>query len=163
MYFIYRATNKENGKFYIGRCHGKVKSREIKHWWYAKHKNANSPFPNALRKYGRDAFVWDVLEEVTAETAGDREVFWIEELKPQYNATKGGDGGTYGRPCPEHVAEATRKANSKPVKCVETGEIFPSEAAACDWAGVCRGAIGQVLRGKAYTSGGYHWKRCLNT
>lgn len=160
MYYIYRATNKENGKFYIGRCHGTIKQREIKHWWYAKHKTANTPFPNALRKYGRDAFVWDIVEEVTAETAGDREIYWIQELQPQYNATLGGDGGRYGVECPQHVREAARQANSKRVLCVETGEVYPSATAAGIAIGKPRGfsAISNNLRGKSETAYGYHWQ-----
>ncbi|QIN96892.1 hypothetical protein [Synechococcus phage S-H34] len=160
MYLIYKATNKTNGKFYIGRCHGPVKSREMKHWWYAKNKNANTPFPNALRKYGRDAFEWSIVEEVTAETAGEREVFWIDKLQPQYNATLGGDGGRYGIVCPEHVRESISKANSKPVLCVETGEVFSSAKEAGISLGKPKGYsnISNVLRGKAEKAYGFHWE-----
>lgn len=160
MYLIYKATNKVNGKFYIGRCHGPVKTREIKHWWYATNKNANSPFPNALRKYGRDAFEWSIVEEVSAETAGEREIYWIAELQPQYNATLGGDGGTYGKECPDHVREATRKANSKSVICVETGEVFSSAKEAGLSLGKPNGFsnISNVLRGKAAKAYGYTWR-----
>lgn len=161
MAFIYRATNKENGKFYIGRtAYDKLSKRINTHWHYAKTSNSNLPFPNALRKYGRDGFEWDVLEECAREEAGTREMIWIEELKPQYNATRGGDGGRYGIPCPAHVAEAARQANRKGVKCVETRQVFDTDKEAAAWAGVSRRAINNCVRGKAFTSGGYHWKRC---
>ena len=51
------------------------------------------PFPNALRKYGRNNFLWEIIEETKKDNNGEREIYWIDTLKPQYNATLGGDGG----------------------------------------------------------------------
>jgi len=130
MYYIYKATNKVNGKTYIGRCVGAIKIREYKHWWYATNKNANAPFPNALRKYGRSAFEWEMVEECLKEEVADREIYWIAKEKPEYNATLGGDGGRLGVPCPEHVKEATRKSRIVAVRDKETGLEYPSMKAA---------------------------------
>jgi len=161
MTFIYRATNKENGKIYVGRTsYDRLSKRINTHWWYAKHTDSNLPFPNALRKYGRDGFEWDVLEECSREDAGTREMFWIQELQPQYNATLGGDGGTSGRPCPDNVREATRKANSKPVLCVDTGEVFSSATEAGLSLGKPSGYsnISRALRGKTNKAYGLSWR-----
>ena len=88
---IYKVTNKENGKFYIGRTsYKKLYMRKASHKWYANHMNTNLPFPNALRKYGVDGFVWEILEECDDNKAGEREMYYILELNPQYNATLGG-------------------------------------------------------------------------
>lgn len=46
------------------------------------------------------------------------------------------------------------------VRCIETGEIFDSIAAAAASIGKCREAVGRVCRGKAKTSGGLHWELC---
>lgn len=146
MYYIYKATNKTNGKFYIGRCVGPVKDREVKHWWYAKHKQANSPFPNALRKYGREAFEWSIVEECSADNVGDREMYWISELAPQYNATLGGDGGRLGVPCPQHVKDATSKANSKQVRDKRTGKVYASLTEASKDTGVMVSSISRALK-----------------
>lgn len=126
MSIIYKATNNLNGKFYIGRCSSSLKIREYKHWWYANNKQSNSPFPNALRKYGRSSFTWEIIEECDNSVVGEREIFWIQKLNPSYNATFGGDGGKLGIACPEHVKEATRKARQRKVKNKKTGKIYNS-------------------------------------
>jgi len=53
------------------------------------------------------------------------------------------------------------KWRSKPVLCVETGEVFPSITSAAKSIGVCDKAISQLLNNppNRHTAGGYHWKR----
>lgn len=46
----------------------------------------------------------------------------------------------------------------KPVRCIETGEIFPSQAEAARKNGVTQGAISLAIYGKTKTSAGYHWE-----
>ena len=155
MSFIYRATNKENGKKYIGRTsYNKLHKRISMHMWYARHKNSNIPFSNALRKYGRDGFIWDILEECDRSIDGDREVYWIEKEKPEYNVTLGGDGGTSGIPCPEHVKEATRKSRIIAVRDKRTGIEYPSMKAAREATGCREGSISRALRNPTH-----RWER----
>lgn len=45
------------------------------------------------------------------------------------------------------------------VKCVETGEIFESQAAAARAYGIHKYGINNVLMGKQQTAAGYHWVR----
>ena len=146
MFYIYKSTNKVNNKFYIGRCKGSIKNREYKHWWYAVNKNSNMPFPNALRKYGRDSFVWEIIEETDESNNGQREVYWISKLKPEYNATLGGDGGTFGRPCPEHVKESTRQSRIVSVKDKKTGKIYNSMKEAREDTGVMESSISRSIK-----------------
>jgi len=156
MCYIYKATNKLNGKIYIGRCAGTVEEREYKHWWYATNKNANTPFPNALRKYGRENFKWDIVEEVTADVAGEREIYWIDKLNPEYNATRGGDGGRFGVPCPEHVKEAARQSRIVSVRDKTTGKVYKSMKDAREDTGVLESSISRSLR---YNGPGSRWEK----
>lgn len=143
---IYKVTNKINGKFYIGRTRYKnLYSRKATHKWYAK-QGSNLPFPNALRKYGVDGFIWEVLEECEDNMAGQREMYWISELNPYYNATLGGDGGTYGKPCPEHVKEATRKSRIVAVKDKKTGKIYNSMKEAREDTGIMESSISRSIK-----------------
>jgi group I intron endonuclease len=158
MYYIYKATNKVNNKFYIGRCKGSISSREYKHWWYAKNKNANTPFPSALRKYERDNFIWEIIEETDKINNGEREIYWIDKLKPQYNATLGGDGGTYGKPCPEHVKEATRQSRIVSVRDRTTGKEYSSMKEAKLETGVLESSISRSLK---YNGPGSRWERVI--
>lgn len=142
MAFIYKATNKINGKMYIGRTsYDKLYKRINTHVWYSRHKNSNIPFSNALKKYGKENFEWEILEECKKEDMGIREIHWIDQLNPEYNVTLGGDGGTYGRPCPEHVKEATRISNSKPVIDTRTGVVYKSATEASQKLGILRTSI----------------------
>lgn len=146
MYYIYKATNILNNKFYIGRCVGDIKIREYKHWWYANNKTSNMPFPNALRKYGRNNFKWEVIENCVKETVSEREIYWIKELNPHYNATLGGDGGRLGIPCPEHVKEATRKSKIVSVRDRKTGKIYNSMKEAREDTGVLESSISRSIK-----------------
>ena len=154
MYYIYKATNKVNGKFYIGRCKGPIREREYKHWWYATNKNTNVPFSNALRKYGRNNFNWTIVEETREENNGEREIYWIDKLKPEYNATLGGDGGTLGRPCPEHVKEATRQSRIVKVRDKRTGKVYTSMKEAREDTGVSESSISRSVKQR-----GGNWER----
>ena len=158
---IYKVTNKENEKFYIGRTRYKcLYMRKATHKWYAK-QGSNLPFPNALRKYGVNGFNWEILEECEDDKAGEREIYWIDKLKPQYNATLGGDGGTYGRPCPEHVKEATRKSRIVSVKDRKTGKIYSSMKDARKDTGVLESSISRSI--KYYSTNGRWEKVKTNT
>jgi hypothetical protein len=156
--YIYKATNIQNNKFYIGRCAGKVKVREYKHWWYATNKKSNMPFSNALRKYGRNNFKWEIIEECSRDTVGEREIYWIKKLSPHYNITLGGDGGTLGKPCPEHVREATRQSRIIPVKDRKTGKEYKSMKDARLDTGVLESSISRSLK---YNGDGSRWERIV--
>jgi hypothetical protein len=51
--------------------------------------------------------------------------------------------------------------NIKPVKCVETGQVFESIQKAAEWLGLYQSSVSSVLRGKVKTAGGYHWEYAL--
>ena len=158
MFYIYKATNKINRKFYIGRCKGPIEIREYKHWWYATNKKTNMPFPNALRKYGRNNFIWEIIEETTQYNNSEREIYWIDKLNPQYNATLGGDGGRLGISCPEHVKEATRLSRIVSVKDKTTGKIYSSMKDARIDTGVLESSISRSIK---YNGPGSRWERVI--
>lgn len=93
--FIYKIINKVNGKVYIG----KTEKSDIALRWkrhLADHKRYNTKLYNAIKKYGSDEFEIYVIEKtgkVSKERLNEREKYWIEVLEPEYNMTKGGDGG----------------------------------------------------------------------
>lgn len=85
---IYLVTNTINGKRYIGKTAVSIKKR-----WYQHCKNAeygkDTHLYKAIRKYGKEAFTVEFL----ADGLDDEEIKMIETHQPEYNMTKGGDGG----------------------------------------------------------------------
>lgn len=114
---IYKITNKVNGKAYIGQSIN-IERRFREHKYISS--ETNQSLVRAYKKYGRENFEFEVLEECTLDNLNEREIFYINTLKPQYNRTSGGDGS------PKHIiSEETRKILSKKAK--EQWERLPEE------------------------------------
>ena len=101
MGYIYKVTNKANGKVYIGKTTIEVQQRwnaHISNSFNQKSKERNFKFHNAIRKYGRDAFVVETIDDVEGdEETALREQYWIEfydSIRTGYNTTLGGEGAT---------------------------------------------------------------------
>lgn len=91
---IYKITNKENNKVYIGQTIKKVEKR------FQQHKNNyNKPYFSqlalykAFNKYGIENFSFEEIEEVDNEKLDEREKYWIkyyDSYQNGYNSTLGG-------------------------------------------------------------------------
>lgn len=95
---IYKITNTINGKCYIGQSTDLAK-RIHRHINTLLHgTNRNEHLQNAYKKYGVGSFIIEIIEECSAESLNEREIFWIDFYKAYdrnygYNKTKGGQGG----------------------------------------------------------------------
>jgi len=136
MYNIYKITNKINNKFYVGVT--KSKYRFSSHISIAMNTNQNRPLQNAIRKYGRDNFIFEVIETGNDYEYGYkiREPYFIKKLKPQYNLTSGGDGIRNFK-MPRHIVERVAEKNRGKKRSLETkkriseslkGMVIPKEA-----------------------------------
>jgi group I intron endonuclease len=92
---IYKIINQVNGKFYVGKTMKSLSTRFYNHCYDAINRNSTSYFHRAIRKYGKENFIIEEIEECE-NNLSNREMFWISELKPHYNQTLGGDGGMLG-------------------------------------------------------------------
>lgn len=109
---IYKITNKINGKFYIGQSNN-IKRRFAEHL-IEKHQ-PNLSLKRAIKKYGRENFELIILEKMptaTREELNEREMYYIQKLKPQYNRTKGGSG-VKGMYVSEETREKLRQAGKR--------------------------------------------------
>lgn len=98
---IYKITNKINNKIYVGQSNN-IERRFKEH--QTKGKTARIPLDIAIEKYGKDNFLYEVLEECSIEELNEKENYWIETLKSHiygYNCNIGGEqqsiGGNNGR------------------------------------------------------------------
>lgn len=108
---IYIATNKVNGKQYIGKFTRSLNQRRQMH---EKAARQGSPlyFHRAINKYGPDAFEWRVLLTVDDGDSSTVEQFQIKARKTQaplgYNLTAGGEGIVGLVRTPEHCAKISK-------------------------------------------------------
>ncbi|MEY4332404.1 MAG: hypothetical protein RLZZ196_1142 [Bacteroidota bacterium] len=99
---IYCACCIFNSKKYIGQTKKSLEWRIKKHYYDTNQYKAK--FQNALLKYGKDGFIWGIIEECDYNSLNEREFYWIEYYDTYnngYNSTHGGDGG-YVTHCREY-------------------------------------------------------------
>jgi group I intron endonuclease len=94
--FIYKITNNINSKIYIGlTAHNNPKDRWYRHTADAR-KGVDTYFYNAIRKYGKDNFTFEViLQAFDIEALNNFEIHFIKfyqsnNKKFGYNITEGG-------------------------------------------------------------------------
>jgi len=112
---IYKATNKVNGKVYIGQTVQSLRVRRNSHYCLADNDAIKTHFHRALHKYDKHRFVWKIIEFCdTKEELDEMEFHYIKKFdsfKYGYNMTLGGEG-TIGRVCSDVTREKISIANS---------------------------------------------------
>lgn len=93
---IYKVTNKLNNKVYIGKTIQSLAKRKARHYESAN-RNSDTNFHSALRKYPKDAFLWEIEKQCNNEDElNESEMYFItkyDSYKSGYNMTIGGSGG----------------------------------------------------------------------
>lgn len=94
---IYKATNLQNQKVYIGQTTQSLAERIYHHYYRAD----NSPeiththFINAIRKYGKNNFEWEIIDRAeTKDELDQKERYWIaffDSINTGYNIQAGGN------------------------------------------------------------------------
>lgn len=119
---IYQLKNTVNGKIYIGQAQN-ILNRFNDH---RRNRNGHLLYRDcylyrAIKKYGWDKFEISVLERIDDfEKLNEREIFWINELNPEYNMREGGNCARGWK----HTEEAKRKM-SKTKSKMYLGENNP--------------------------------------
>lgn len=86
---IYKITNKKTGKSYIGQSND-IERRFKQH--QQKGEKSRIPLDIAIKKYGIDAFSYEIIEECSIEKLNERETYWIQyynTIKNGYNCSLG--------------------------------------------------------------------------
>jgi len=92
---IYIIKNLINNKVYVGQSK-RFKTRISQHFRSSKHENCPYPIGRAIKKYGKENFSVEVIEEIDESRADERERHWIshfDSVNPQkgYNLESGGN------------------------------------------------------------------------
>jgi len=99
MGYIYKITNKINGKIYIGQTTTSIKERMRKHIDKAKREQESlTGIDCAIRKYGVDNFIVEQICECPNEDLNAQERYYISKyntfIGDGYNLTEGGYAGS---------------------------------------------------------------------
>ena len=93
---IYKIVNDINEKIYVGKTCNSLEKRFAQHLSDAyKEQEEKRPLYQAIRKYGKEHFSIELIEECEDSLSSIREQYWIgyyEGYEKGYNATRGGDG-----------------------------------------------------------------------
>lgn len=170
---IYKIENKTTGKLYIGSSLD-IRKRWIRHLWdLENNKHHSIILQRAWNKYGKDDFVFEVIEECNIDNLLILEQKYLDEYLPIYNICPNA-GNSYGRKDSMETRLKKRKialelnlkpplAPKKSVKAInDNGEIieFESISNACIFVGKDSSFASSISRAikrkiKAY---GYRWE-----
>ena len=125
IYSIYKATNKSNGKIYIGFDSNWPKRRN-EHKTDSKRRKTK--FCNAIKKYGWDSFEWEVIYQSkdynhTLEKMENKFIVEYDSYRNGYNSTLGGEGSKGIKLSKEHKNKISKSNKGKKVS-EETKELL---------------------------------------
>jgi len=116
---VYLATNKTNGKQYVGLTKRSLDARWNQHVNVAN-KGAKTYFHRAIVKHGIAGFdVHPIVSALSLDYLADLERTLIADLKPEYNQTNGGEV-TMGRKYNDAAKEQIRLKNTGKKRTLET-------------------------------------------
>ena len=96
MGYIYQIKNDLNEKVYVGKTTRQIIDRYKEH--LSRIYERNNHLYLAMRKYGKEHFYIEQIEECDNSQLNEREQFWIKKLNSYnngYNETYGGEGTSY--------------------------------------------------------------------
>lgn len=109
---IYKVTNKNNGKIYIGQTIKNLSSRKNAHKFMSEKGDRRTIFQIALLDYGFDNFTWEQIDTANSrEELDENEKYWIAYYKSNnteygYNSSDGGVKTIYSEQARKHMSEA---------------------------------------------------------
>lgn len=165
---IYKATNKINNKIYIGQTIHTLNYRRKQHENSINTKHAqNRVFCKAIKKYGKENFEWEILEEAkTQKELNSLEIKYIKELNSLidygcgYNTDKGGSHGKHSEYTKEKISKGLKSSEnlyiaygkdhgySKKVIEINSGIKFDCIKEAAEYFNVNHSKVTAVCRGK---------------
>lgn len=181
---IYKITNKNNGKVYIGQSVD-ISHRRSCHEYDLKNNRHKNIYLQRAYNMEPDAFSFEIICYCNEEDLDELEMFYInkynsadshygynldksargtgrksEETKRKMSEVKKGNTAMCGIKLSEewkkHLSEA--QPHKKRVICIDTGEVYESFADAARRTGLNRSKIVSVCTGKRKTTGGLKFR-----
>lgn len=149
---IYKITNKINGKSYIGQSVniGKRWSHHLTVAYNDQYAKSQFYIHYALKKYGKENFSFEVIEECTRDELDEKEKYWIayfDTYNNGYNLTPGGDSSPGSK---IQIDQYDLQGNY-----IQT---FEGITDAADQLNIGIGNIITCLKRRAQSAGNYMWR-----
>lgn len=181
---IYKITNKNNGKVYIGQSID-ISHRKSCHEYDLKNNRHKNIYLQRAYNIEPDAFSFEIICYCNEEDLDELEMFYInkynsadshygynldkfargtgrksEETKKKMSEVKKGNKAMVGIKLSDewkkHLSEA--QPHKRKIRCKETGIVYDSFADASRKTGLNRTKIVSVCTGKRKSTGGYHFE-----
>lgn len=134
---IYKATNKNNGKVYIGQTTNTLEYRKQQHIREMRSsKKHNTYFLNALSYYGPESFLFEEIDSASSlEELNNKEKYWIEFFDSTnrirgYNLDSGGNNNKKSKETRQKIGAKTAERWNNPeiAAAMRRGLVSATEA-----------------------------------
>lgn len=99
------------GKKYIGQTIQKLQYRINDH--FCRSSNSQYKFHRAIKKYGKNNFIYGVIEECDFDLINEKEMYWIRIYDTFKNGYNSDTGGMNGRLLSEETKSKIQQKSSK--------------------------------------------------
>lgn len=179
---IYKITNIENEKNYIGQTNNFARRKREHKTALKRGVHSNNLLQNSWKKYGEEKFVFEELQWCEKDEVDELEKFWITFFHSNntdfgYNLESGGsllkehheltkrklsrnskklwaDENYRAKTLKRLIRKGKDNNMAKKVICIDTGEIFDTMTEAAEKKGVNMKNISQVCIGEKISTGG---------
>jgi group I intron endonuclease len=114
---IYKWTHIESGKCYIGQSIQSPNQRRLEHVNDSKYTKKTYHFHNALRKYGIDAFTWEVIATANSieelNLLEEKYVTQYDSINNGYNIRQPGNNKKHNPESIKRMSEAQKAAHAR--------------------------------------------------
>jgi group I intron endonuclease len=114
---IYKFTHIDTGRSYIGQTIQDPNQRRLEHISDSRHTSKEYHFHNAIRKYGIDAFTFDVIDTaVTLEQLNlleEKYVAQYDSINNGFNIRQAGGNKLHSEQSKQRMSEAQRAAHAR--------------------------------------------------
>lgn len=114
---IYKFTHLESGRCYIGQTTQDPNRRRLEHISDSKHTTKEYHFHNALRKYGIESFVFEVIDSANSleelNLLEEKYVDQYDSINNGFNIRQAGGNKLHSKESKERMSEAQKTAHAR--------------------------------------------------
>lgn len=114
---IYKWTHLESGRCYIGQSIQEPNQRRLEHISGSRHTSRTYHFHNALKKYGVDAFNWEVIDTAVSldelNKLEEKYVNLYDSINNGFNIRQPGKNKLHSEESKKRMSEAQKSAHAR--------------------------------------------------